>query len=949
MSKFLKQVAFHFNKLYENNFHQVQIIFPNQRSIIFFNYYLRQIIAKPAFSPECTTINALFKKLSSLREADEITLITELYSIYEKKRSKPETFDDFYDWGQVIVNDFDDIDKYYANAKDIFANVKSLKDIDQKFNYLTKEQAEVIAKFWKNIKPENLSKQKDYFIQLWEILHPLYQDFSKTLREKNIAYEGMIFKDVIDKISNNQLNTEHKTYIFIGFNALNECEKRLMHFFKKKNQAEFYWDYDNFFLNSEINEASFFIKENMRIFPSLLKLDDEEVFNHDEKKIKIINISSDIGQTKLLRHELENIRSEDLNLPDKTAIVLADETLLLPCLNALPEYLSELNITMGFPLAESPVYSLMELLLNAQENAKKTKEGRVYFFYKDVFGLLEHQYLNDFADVQLQKLKKEFIEKNKTYISTEQFNPFEFWKLVFTIPENSNELMRKVQKIFEWIIKSKKNQDEKDLKEEFIYHLYLKINTLASQIKENKLVLSDRIFIKLVKKICKKITIPFEGHPLKGLQIMGLMESRSLDFDHLIFLSMNEGKLPKTESTFSFIPPNLRYGFGLPTLNHQDSIFAYYFYRLIKRAKTISFIYNSNQEGMNTGERSRFLSQLKFETSYHMDDLAIAYNIQSNEAVKISIEKDKAVQEKLNEYFNGDKNLSPSALTTYISCPLKFYFNYIAKIKENKEITEEIEANTFGSIFHDAMKELYAPYLGKEITKTILTELLADKEKISMCIDRAIDHSEFNDSKSSRFNSRIEIIREVLKKYILRTIQIDLKYAPFELISLEEKYSAKLSFELKELRKTVSLGGIIDRIDRKNKSIRIIDYKTGSIKTNAFSFNDINELFDPKPEILRKEIFQTMLYAFVYDQNTSHTETIVPKIYPIRKLFNNEPVGNIKYKKVMLDDYKQCSDDYLDKLKSVLRELFHPEMPFTRTENLSLCAYCPYNKICLRN
>jgi hypothetical protein len=483
------------------------------------------------------------------------------------------------------------------------------------------------------------------------------------------------------------------------------------------------------------------------------------------------------------------------------------------------------------------------------------------------------------------------------------------------------------------------------LEKEYIYHIYLSINRVKDVLLEQQIEIKTETYIRLIRKIIRNLRIPFTGEPLSGLQIMGILETRLLDFENLFITSMNEGILPKTDAALSFIPYNLRRGFGLPTIEHQDAIYAYYFYRLIQRAKNITLIYNSSSEGLQTGEMSRFLYQLKFESGFEITEKSLRYDINITQPKEIIIEKSDEIQQKLSQYFSsrgGTKYLSPSALSNYMRCSLRFYFRYVADLKEQDEITEEIDAPLFGNILHEAMDNLYKDFVNKEVIPDDLKNITHEK------INEAIDHSfKANYFKSDKidYSGKNIIIREVIEKYVHQILKIDTNLAPFKILSLEDTYEIEVPVSVKETLERVKVGGKIDRVDKLNNHIRIIDYKTGSDK---LEFKNTEALFSDKANDRNSAVFQTFLYAKFYQDLNKPNLPITPGIYSARKLFEDNFDFRIlnKDSKSYISDYKHISEDYLEHLNLLVHRIFDPQEAFIQTEEIRNCEYCPYRKIC---
>ncbi len=1006
MKNFLQNIAKTLHQTYKDKLSGCCIVFPNRRSGLFFNKYLSEITGKP--NPAILTINELMQKLSHLQIADdELILIFTLFKIYKKERKTTENFDEFYFWGQMLLNDFDALDKYLVDAKDLFQNLKSLQEIENQFNYLSPEQIKAIKNFWKSFEPTKYTKHQADFISIWSVLYDIYTKFNKELHSKGIAYEGMVYREVADKIKNNDVETRrasslqcqktssllhYEKIIFIGFNALTRCEEKLFDFLKQENLAEFYWDYDKYYIENEIQEAGLFLRENIKNYPSpnnpgeilktpLNKKDltgqkfhgvnssNFDYLSKKDKHIEFIAVPSEVGQAKIVNQILQKtIQPPNID----TAIVLPDEHLLIPLLYSLPEEIKAINVTMGYPLKDTPAYSLIEHIIELQKNIRIVSDERYLpseicspsgmqsnsykadystgratisqgqFYFRNVLAILNHQYINN----EVAKSLVDYINKNnKIYISPDELGKNELLKNIF-------HRINKLDEIPEYLVNILHNVFQKDipeLEQEYINQFILAIKQLKEIITRQEIPMSIETFFKLLKQIIQTINIPFEGEPLEGLQVMGVLETRALDFENVIILSMNEGILPAGDSASTFIPYNLRKGFGLPTVEHSDAIYAYYFYRLIQRAKNIYLIYNSTSNGRATGEMSRFLYQLKYESGFNILEKNLTFDISLSLPEKINIKKTTAVINKLEQYFTNDgdkKYFSPSAINTYIDCSLKFYFRYIAQLKEPDEVKEEIDAMTFGNLLHKAMNIIYKSYENKLINVQDIENLINNKQIIEDAILKSFEKEYY----SKNVSGRNILIFEILKKYILQILHIDKNYTPFQIIELEKEYKIRFPVKLNNKEENINLGGTIDRIDKLVDTLRIIDYKTGKVES---SYSDIPSLFTKENINRNKAVLQILFYSMLYEKNRKQPTDITPALYFTKQLFNDNFDYHIKKKQdgkyIIQETFNTVSEEFENELKNVFKEIFNPELDFEQVKNENICNYCPYSGICHRD
>ncbi|MBN1185994.1 MAG: PD-(D/E)XK nuclease family protein [Bacteroidales bacterium] len=950
MKPFLAEVSEHIYKTHANILEDCLLVFPNRRAAIFLTQYLGKILEKPIWMPRMTTINEFITETGNMQVADDLLLNFDLHKIYNKVKKSNESFDEFYSWGEILLSDFDDIDKYLINPHDLFQNLASLKEIENKFDFLTEEQIKIITTFWKSFDPEKYSNQQKDFIEIWEVLEQIYIEFNILLNEKHLAYEGMVFRKVAEKIkSGNHLGIPYKKVFFVGFNALNKCEDIIFHYLKKEGLAEFYWDYDQYYLTNEYHEAGTFIRENIKKYPSPLSPD---LFINltGDKNIEVISCASHTGMVKSAGNILVEISQ---NNPKKdyisTAIVLADESMLIPALHAIPDAIDKVNITMGFPFAQSPVYGFLEMLFNLQKTMRIVR-GEQCFYHQHVIEVIDHQLIHE-KTTRSREIKNSIIQNNRIYIPAKEFQNDSILNKIFIPMDKTPEMGRYLLEITLLLLENTLEENTNNqLMHEFLYFLYTGINRLDEIIRDQNTELSKETYIRILRQIVKSIKIPFTGEPLAGLQIMGILETRALDFENLIMLSVNEGIIPKASQTPSFIPHNLRKAFGLTALDHQDSIYAFHFYRLLQRAKNVTLLYNSSAEGVKSGEMSRFIYQLKYEPAFKINESTITYNLVINPNPPIVIEKNKEIMEVLNQYTElsqGKKYLSPSAINTFLDCSLKFYFNYIAGLEEAETITEEVDAPVFGNIFHRLANLVYKSFNNKLIYKDDLISLGKDKEKINQLILQAYSDEYFKIpvTDEQELAGRNILIKEVLAKYIHQLLQIDTNYTPLEIVAMEDSYTMNLPVNVNNNTINIQLGGKIDRVDKVNGITRIIDYKTGNDKR---SFKQLADLFHYGDKNRNKAAFQLGLYSLLYQAKTGDNSPLQPGLYLVKKFFEDNFDYRITQDKEPIEDFNNLKEEFIQHLTEILVHLFNPHTDFKQTEEVKFCEYCAYSGICGR-
>lgn len=957
MKPFLYQVASIFHKEYGAEVSRLAFVFPNRRTGLFFQKYLSEVSDKPIFSPTILTINDLFIQLSGKQSADRISMLFTLYDIYIRQSGSTETFDEFLYWGEMLLNDFDDIDKYMANARMLFSNVTDLREIENDFDFLSDEQIAAIRTFWSSFYPKNDTPNQQQFLAVWQVLYPLYEEFRETLAAEGKGYEGMIFREVVESLERGESpDLPYEKIVFVGLNALSVSEERFLAQLQKREITDFYWDYVSEKVTDPDNKASYFVSRNLKSFPSRYKLPKEEKV---ETEIEIIGIPSGIGQAKQVYSLLSDWCEEsEMTSEDalRTAVILPDEHLLIPVLNAIPEQIRRINVTMGYPLAGTPVASLIEYILALQKNIRYVDRTPMFYF-RDVLPVLNHRYILSTSPELISSLVKEITENNKIYISHTELGKTPLLEILFMpvtgVEAFSGYLIRVLEELNRVMSALSAEEDEEatqrtnDLEQEFIFHYFATVNRMREVMRDTHVEMRIDTFFRLLKRVTDTITIPFHGEPLSGLQIMGVLETRALDFDRLIILSMNEGIFPKRVAANSFIPYNLRRGFGLPTYEHQDSVWAYHFYRLIERASHVSLLFDTRSGGSQTGEVSRFVHQLHYHYEVPMRKKLLVYNVSSSKAPSLVVPKGKEIMRRLDAYRKGgDKAISASAVNTYLDCPLKFYFSVVEAIREEDEVSETIESNVFGSILHKVMEELYKPFQGKMVTVDLLKAIRKDKPLLTGAIARAFASEFFKTEVVRPLSGQNFLIGEMIRKYVEKILERDGKLTPFTYIESERKINGFISLsDHSEIR----LKGFIDRVDEVGDTIRIIDYKSGS---GATTFNSIESLFNKEEKDRAKAVTQVFMYCWMYAHLSGNKgKALRPGIYYVRSLFS-DPFDPSIYHRVergksdKVDDFSTYSEAFEDGLRGCLDEIFNPDVPFSQTPTGKACSYCSFKGIC---
>ncbi len=956
MQSFLFKTAEDILLNHKTSYHNYCFIFPNKRTNYYFRKDLGNISGGAGKAPKMLEISSFIKQLTNLTEIDDLSLLFQLYGIFNSQSdNKKITFDNFYKLGEIIISDFNEIDSWLIDPFHIYKNINHIKEIEDEFDWLSEEQKNIIRQFWINFSPETKSDEKEIFLEIRKKLPVVYTKLKTELLNQNSAYRGLIYRYLSELIDQNKINDNHfQKYVFVGFNALNNSELKLFKFFQKNKKAIFYWNTDAYYQNDVHNEAGFFLRKNF----NELNISEKVVstrFN-EPKNIKIIGISQVTGQARIIPALLNEIPQEDTT--SETAIVLADENILFPVLNSIPDYVKDINVTMGVAFKYTPLKQLIRLI--AELHLSNSMINITSIYYKYAIKLLKHPYIYKIDTVSADFIIQEIYQKKYSSVPIEIFEGLnKVYDLIFnekTKLDNPIDFLDKLLKILFLLFDKQESQNDfHSLKNEYIFIAYKKIKKLKELIEIQNINLSLKLTVYYLNHLLNNEIIPFEGHIDKGLQITGIMETRNISFKNLIITGMNEGNFPKTIQKPTFISQSLRQAFGMPVFQHQDAVFAYILYSLIQQSENITILYNNLSDEKNSGEMSRFLMQLLYESNFNIKIHQITEKIEIPEYKKISIEKSPEIIDKLyNNYVlqdqNKQKNISNAFLDTYLDCTLKFYFSYIAEIKELETPGDDFSPALTGNLLHIIIKDLYNQFIQKTVKTEDIKQILP---LIEIQTEKRIKE-QFNISDNNTLTGNQIIIKTVLMKYIELILTYDISKVPFKIISLEtNEFSSifKLNFNDKNIN--VRLHGIIDRIDEKDNIFRIIDYKTGREQSVV---NSVTNLFDRNFKNRSKHIFQILLYTHLFQESSKESEYhLKPILYYLRSMNNKEFSGNVLLKisekeniTINSDNLNQILSEFTDKLKILLTEIFFSDLPYEQTENTDNCKYCIYNKICNR-
>jgi hypothetical protein len=950
--KFLEEIAEYVAGLDEASLPGTTVVFPNRRAGLFFRQYLSQKISKPVWSPAVMGISDFVQSHSTLRVPDRITLIYELYRQFRAAIKSNESFDRFYFWGEIILRDFDEVDRYLVDPRALYRNLAEMKDIDHQFQYLSEEQRKHIQSFWHSLGNSD-SDHKRHFIEIWQQLPAIYSGFQSALLDKGLAYEGLIYRKVAEDVS---AEAQSGHVVFAGFNALSETETRIISWYVRERPAKIFWDLDDYYFKAEKQEAGYFARLLSHGSEDLSQTFKESYGNTFaegvRKKIVALGAPSDTGQAQIVSELLQSIGAEDdAALHQDTAVVLPDEQLLLPVLHALPEQVQHVNITMGYPLRHALAYNFIEHLVALQSGKKKGP----YFYYKHVLGLLRHPFLKASGSSDSLETADAINRRNMIWVHSDMLPKSS--PLLETMFSDAGEGVLLVDYVRQLLLLAAPAV-QSTVQREMLAVCYRTLNNLRDFFEKYALNLAGEGFVALFRQIMYSIRVPFEGEPLQGTQIMGFLETRNLDFKHVIVCSMNEDIVPPARSQSSFIPTGLRRGFGLPTFDHHDALYAYLFYRQIQRAEKIYLVYNSSAGNGTTGEMSRYIRQLQKESGVEVQHGFFSARVFAEMDRSINLQKSRATNARLLEYTDAcagaPRHLTPSALNTYLDCSLRFYFRYVARIYEEEVVQDEMDPMAFGKIFHDTMEHVYDSIAGPDVR--IITP--QHVEIIMQQIDRHIESAfarHFNQGGNTAFHftGPNAVAREVVKKMAMRVLEHDRQYAPFEVIGLESKYvhGVRVPLDTPHGTLTIRLGGIVDRIDRKNGVVRVLDYKTGK---DEKKIENITSLFNREDASRNKAAFQTFLYCLIVKNNLKNPGgTLQPGLYNMREIFANNFSYLFRIKKGRgasdeIEDVNPLLDEFEENIRGLLSEIFAPVGTYTQTDDMRKCVYCPYKGLCRR-
>ncbi len=946
MKSFLYEVASDLYARYGERLSERSLLFPSRRARLFFVDALSRIVERPLWQPAWVTIDDLMTEISGLRSGDRVRLITELYKIYAEYHT--ETFDRFYFWGDMLLTDFDTIDKYAVDADQLFRNITDIKELEADISYLTPRQLQILQ-FWSTLGAEaDLSAEKRRFLAIWKTLGPIYRRFRARLATLGIAYGGMIQRAAAERLQAGEFTfAEPRRYVVAGFNALSECEKTLFRFLATAAETDFYWDYDSYYTASAEQEAGMFVRENVVRFPPRGSISHDNMSS--EKELTSVATVSNAVQCKAAAGILRRLAAEG-PLDKRTAVVLTDENLLLPLLYALPPEIGRVNVTMGYPLRTSLAYTFVERLVELQ-NHRRVKGDGWSFYHADVVGILSHPYVSESDPELTRQLQEEIVRERRISVDAAWLCRNDLLEGIFTAAEGWHGLSDWLLGVLGRVARIPYDGDDARQRVEFLAVLAEEIAKLRNSLDACDLDLTTEIYASLLRRHLQTLRIPYEGEPLEGVQVMGILETRNLDFENVILLSMNDDNFPGNHmAQASFIPYNLRAAYGLPTPEHHEGVYAYYFYRLLQRARRVWMLYCSHADDKSTGEPSRYIYQLDYESGFPVRKVEVGVDVNLVRTAPIEVAKDESVLRRLGRFTDpsSQATLSPTAFYRYVACPLRFYFHSVARLETDDEITEEVDAPMFGTILHAALQKLYTPVIGEHHPGRTLRTLLRTGS-VASAVEASINENYLNDPRATTedYTGNLLLVKDIVTRYLRGGVMpYDAAHDAFTVQGLEQPVSYGFEFTAGGDTLRMKFAGIADRIDRLDDgTLRVVDYKTGA---PHLEFAGLDSLFHGEGKQRLSNILQTLLYAMMlYRTQGLDAE---PTLYYVRAMNREDylPTLDDRQTGIRGGRYTLYAGRFEELVRETLSELYDPATPFRQCVDADTCRFCDFNVICKR-
>lgn len=949
MTPFLQYIAQYIHQHHAHETEHLCIVLPNKRGALYLKQHLAKTFQTTIWLPSIISAEELVAELSGLQQADSIDLICDLYAVYKDiLKEKAEPFDAFAKWGTLMLQDFNEADRYLVDTNALYQNLKEIKEIEN----------------W-SLSADSLTPTQQDYINFMHQMGDIYHVFAKVLLQKKQAYQGLMYRKAVESYKNSEFINQFSKILICGFNALNKAETIIFADLVKEKKATIIYDADKYYVENDSYEAGLFLRKNFSNTWLDTKNHIGDYFNEIPKHIDIVAVPKQMGQAQVVSHQLHEWIKQGKSL-NKTAVVLADESLLFPILNQLPKEVQHVNITMEYPLRLSPIYDLMDNLISLHQSTQKVGASSSFYF-ADIFKILQNslfkKYYKSFnPSITLQSIIQKIIDKNYVWINAKVLGElfesnYTYIQNLFNAWSHSSQGISSMSHIINVFNAAETEELQLSATENEYLHVFTKyFNRLQSLIQTHDYLDSLLTLKSLYKQIIGAASVPFIGEPLQGLQIMGVLETRTLDFENIILLGVNEGVLPSGKSTNSFIPNDLKRYHGMPLYGDKDAIYAYHFYRILQRASNVLMTYNTEHSVLGTGEKSRFITQLQFELLKYNKAHVITEQMLSGDTLPASSRNTISISKTelnlapiihkltLDNQYGG---LSPSALISYKDCALRFFFRYGVGIKETEDVEESAEANTQGSILHESLEMLYKPFIGTVLTEGNIKECLTKTEESVNLI-----FQNYFSQRESQFGKNF-LQRKVLYEYVNKLLRNDLKLIQqahktnelLSLIDLEKDLSSSIMLNIKGVDTEIFIKGSADRIDKLGNKIRIIDYKSSVKADDKFKFTNFEDLFTDSQY---NKMLQLFMYAWLVVKNKlARPEELQPCIIPFKK-FEEHPKFIMEDKRggEILSFTSELLQEFEDHLKQKISEIIISPQPFSQTEDQDKCEYCAYASIC---
>ncbi len=961
MQPFLDKLAKHLYSSHGADFSRICIVFPSRRAGLFFKQYVSRIIDKPIWLPDIYALEDFVVHKSGLTLSDPLHLIARLYKVYRSlEKEKAQSFSDFISWGNMLLGDFDEIDQYLADGEKVFRYLDEIKAL----------------KHW-NPGGEPLTAFELRYLHFYNSLAPCYTLFREELLKNGEGYFGLAFDMLLKDIKSKSFD-EWDSIVFAGFNALTAAEEKLLKILLEAGKAEIYWDADDYYLSDPRQEAGRFLRDYIKndTFGPLNWISNS--LSNDEKSVSVIGIPGNVGQAKLAGELIQQIVRQK-GTADGIALVLVDEGLLLPVLNSIPAETGDFNVTMGFPLKQTPVFSLLNIVMSMYVNAKRLAQPApdtlpgaepdlvLRFYHKDIQRFVTHPFIistqkeNNTGAAKSDKslFTKSFYSAEELFLLlkkvntplAEVFKPFLDNKHM-----EAGDVIKLIREIISFLRNSYSLNEVTDnessgklhpIEMEYLFQAAVLCSKLDVILNDPDLKPDIETVQSLVSNLIAGMRLPFYGEPLNGLQVMGMLETRMLDFTDIIMISVNEGLLPRGKHQTTFIPDEVRSQFGMQRYSERTAVFAYHFYRLMQGVDNAWLLYNTEGDELGGGEKSRFISQLLYELpginpKVKVSEQTLAVSPGDTNAGDIIIQKTPDVQARLRQI--ADRGISPTALAMYMKCSLQFCFAQVMRITEPDEVSETIDAAKLGEIVHDALHKTYLAKKNTLITPDVLMNMLpAAMQHVKEAFAAHFNTEELTTGKNLLI---VKVAENMVKRFLLAEKKfLEQSGAKIEILMLEEELKSfveivdPLSGEVIH----VNIHGKADRIDRVGGVTRIIDYKTGRVEAKDLKLDQISD-FSEKDD--PSKILQVLAYALMYtDMQNGVTGGLISGIISMRMASAYLIKTNIA-KSDQID--RELLQAFKSELQLVIGDIYNTDTPFTQTENRDTCTNCAFNTICNR-